>query len=302
MTCGACVRDCAPGQSFCGRRDATGRSRGGSTWAVVRTDRLFDKPLLHFGPDRPLLNLGTWGCNLRCLGCQNARLSWATDGVGLDERSLAPSEVVALARECACAGVAYTYNEPAVVLDAVLETATAVREAGLFNVLVTNSTLTVPAAARAGRRIEAVAADVKSLRDSFYDEWCGTRGIPSMTSRVLACVKTLRDAGSHVEVRTNVIPGANDDDDGLREIARWVRDELGPSTPWHLTRFFPAHRFAHAGATPSSTLFRAQHLGLEVGLRHVYVYLSKGCDCARDEASGDCCSSASRRHDLPGRM
>ncbi len=116
--CGACVRQCVPGQSFCGRRDAGGRLRDAGAWVVVRTDRLFDKPILHFGKDRLLLNVGSWGCNLRCLGCQNARLSWATSGDGLDPQEISPAQVVSIARSRGCGGVAYTYNEPAIFLDA----------------------------------------------------------------------------------------------------------------------------------------------------------------------------------------
>jgi pyruvate formate lyase activating enzyme len=113
--CGICIRACPEGTSFCGRRDNHGGLKGRDSYHAILADFLFDKPILHFTKNVKVLSVGSWGCNLRCLGCQNSRLSWTVTGEGLRGRELSPFQVVDLARERGCLGIAYTYNEPAVL-------------------------------------------------------------------------------------------------------------------------------------------------------------------------------------------
>ncbi len=282
VRCGACLRDCPPGASYCGRRDAQGRPIAPHTYCALAADSLFEKPIRYLAPDFRVLSVGGWGCNLRCLGCQNPRLSWTTSGEGLAVRELEPRVLLRAARDLDCRGVCFTFNEPAVLLEWVAEAAREVKSAGLATVLVTNSTLTCSAVEEYGPLFDAVAADIKSLDQQFYDDYCGTQGLADVPGKILACILAFRRAGCHLEVRTNLIPGANDQEPTARSIARWIRENLGPNTAWHVTRFFPAHKLSRLLPTPSETILRAERIGRESGLVNVSAVLNKGCDCARD--------------------
>jgi len=290
--CPICIRECRRGESFCGRRDADGRLRQPDIVAAWMIDRLFEKPIIHLGPDLPVLSIGSWGCNFRCLGCQNARLSWTATGEGIKIINLDPGVIIRTARARGCRGICYTYNEPAIQIEFVEETARQARAAGLINVFVTNSTLTCSSIDRLAPWIDAVAADIKSFDDNFYLRYCGTQGIIDVAAKIRRCIRRFKDDGCHVEVRTNIIPGVNDSEDAFRRISGWIRESLSPETPWHLTRYFPSHLLGTC-KTPAKTLFQAQTIGRDEGLAFVHVHLSKGCDCAgdrcliREAANGD---------------
>jgi len=278
--CHVCIRECRLGESFCGRRDHQGRLKDPEVICAQNIDSLFDKPIIHFGTDVRVLSIGSWGCNLRCLGCQNARLSWTDTGANLGAVRWRPDEVVAQAQQGGCRGVCYTYNEPAVLREFVEETTRKARAAGLWNILVTNSTLTPASVEKLAPWTDAVAADIKSLEDEFYIRYCGADGISDIASKILRCIECFCQAGCHLEIRTNIIPGANDREEDFGAIAAWIRDHCGAQTPWHITRYFPAHRLQEPGRTSAKTIFRAQEIGFREGLKFVHVHLRKGCDCA----------------------
>jgi pyruvate formate lyase activating enzyme len=248
----------------------------------MAVDYLYDKPIIHFRENSKVLSVGSWGCNFRCLGCQNVNLSWSVTSENIGCREMKPEEVVDLALKNGCKGICYTYNEPAILLEQVESIACVAGENDLFNVFVTNSTLTERSVKRISGYIDAVAADIKSLKDNFYYDYCGAEGIPDVADKILHCIKAFSDAGCHVEVRTNIIPGANEQEENYHSIASWIRDNLGPATPWHITRFFPANQLNHIGQTPTESLVKAQQAGIDEGLKYVHLYLDKGCDCAKD--------------------
>lgn len=280
--CEVCIRGCLLGRSYCRRRDAAGNLSAANSYHAVLIDTLFDKPILHFSENRRVLSIGSWGCNLRCLGCQNARLSWTDSGEGLGRAEMPAADVVKFALGQRCRGICYTFNEPAILLESVAEVASEARQAGLANVFVTNSTLTPRSVERIGPLLDAVAADIKSLDNGYYEKYCGAGGIPDVARKILDCIRAFHEARCHLEVRTNIIPGANDQNENLAGIANWIKNNLGENTPWHVTRFFPAHELSYLEPTPVATLFRAQRIGLQTGLKQVHVFLSKGCDCAKE--------------------
>ncbi|NSW95210.1 MAG: radical SAM protein [Bacteroidales bacterium] len=280
--CQVCIRHCKAGYSFCGRRDKNGLLINKYRFNAISFDYLFDKPVTHYRKNVKVLSLGSWGCNLRCLGCQNVNLSWNLNAETLGYRDMNPDEIVETALNNNCKGICYTFNEPAILTEVVAEVATAAKNKNLFNVLVTNSTLTVKSAEQISPCIDVVAADIKSMTDEFYYNYCGAVGIPDVSGRILQCIKTFFDNGCHIEVRTNIIPGGNDQEENYHEIARWIRYNLSHSTPWHITRFFPAHKLSHLDPTPEKSLLKAQETGLSEGLVNVHIYMDKGCDCARD--------------------
>lgn len=242
------------------------------------------KPVRHFRPGTRVLSVGSYGCSFRCGGCHNLEISW---GVGaLDDlargRSTAayvtPAELIAAARRHGVDGIAFTYSEPAVWLEYVLDVAQLARAAGLYTVYVSNSFVTDEALALMAPSVDVLCSDIKSFDDAFYKEICQAARV----EQILRAIETAQRLGIHVETRTNIIPGKNDDPAMLTRIATWIKDHLGADSPWHLTRFFPAYQLSHVPATPADTLWRAHDAARAAGLTRVYVYDDKGCDCARE--------------------
>ena len=280
--CHICIRQCKIGNSFCFRRDQYGKLVHGNRLCAVSVDNLFDKPIIYFSKNQKILSIGSWGCNLRCLGCQNVNLSWNTSSEGLHFWEMQPEELIQFARENGCKGICYTFNEPAILIENIEKIAISAREHGLFNVFVTNSTLTVASTKRIAQYMDAVATDIKSMSDSFYYDYCGAQGISDVTDKILRCIRAFSDSGCHLEVRTNIIPGGNDQEENYRSTASWIRENLGKTTPWHITRFFPSHKLGYLPQTSIRSMLQAQHIGFEEGLKYVHTHFSKGCDCAKE--------------------
>lgn len=281
--CGVCLRRCeiADGKrGWCGTRV----NRKGRVFSLIygkvaslAVSPIEKKPLFHFYPGSRWLSLGSLGCNFRCPGCQNWDIAHALDRashrtpgtVKLQETGfLAPRQVVTLACEQRCLGISWTYNEPTLWLEYVLEGARAAREVGLLTNLVTNGSITPEALDLVGPWLDSFRVDLKGFTPKLYRRLAHLTdfsGILSATSRAA------HRWGAWVEVVTNVTPGFNDDEEQLSGIASWIHDELGPQTPWHVTRFVPHLRLAHLEATPVSTLERAREIGLAAGLSYVYL-------------------------------
>lgn len=237
----------------------------------------------HFRPGTQVLSVGSYGCNFRCGGCHNLEISWgveALDSLARGESTAAyvtPDELVQAAQRHGADGIAFTYSEPAVWLEYVLDVAALARATGLYTVYVSNSFVTDEALELLAPAIDVLCSDIKSLDDAFYRAICP----PARVADVLGAIEKAQRLGMHVEVRTNIIPTRNDDAAMLGRIAAWIRDHLGPDAPWHLTKFFPAYRLSHLPATPPETRARARHRA-RGRLTRVYVYDEKGCDCARE--------------------
>jgi pyruvate formate lyase activating enzyme len=242
------------------------------------------KPVKHYRPGTRVMSVGSYGCNFRCGGCHNLDISWgvaALDDLARGQSTAAyvtPDELVAAARRHGADGIAFTYSEPAVWLEYVIDVSIAAHQAGLYTVYVSNSFVTDEALELMAPHVDVLCSDIKSLRDDFYQDICKVARV----DHVLGSIEKAARLGIHVETRTNIIPTRNDDLDELRRIAEWIRDHLGADSPWHITRFFPAYRLSHLPATPGEILHAAEAAAREVGLTNVYVYDDKGCDCAAD--------------------
>ena len=242
------------------------------------------KPVRHFRPGTNIMSVGSYGCNFRCGGCHNLDISWGTetlDALARGESTAAyvtPQELVAAAQRAGVQGIAFTYSEPAVWLEYVIDVSVAAKAAGLYTVYVSNSFVTDEALHVMAPHVDVLCSDIKSLDDAFYHEICRAAHVDT----VLGSIAMAQRLGIHVETRTNIIPGRNDDPRMLRSIAVWIRDHLGADSPWHITKFFPAYRLSDVPETPTEMLWRAHDAAREVGLRNVYVYDDKGCDCAAE--------------------
>ncbi|MGQ9683261.1 MAG: AmmeMemoRadiSam system radical SAM enzyme [Anaerolineae bacterium] len=271
--CFLCAQECriSPGRTgVCGVRE----NRGGTLFTLVygevvaaNVDPIEKKPLYHYLPGTQAFSIATAGCNMRCRFCQNADISQASKGKTetVHGQVLAPARVVELAREYGCASIAYTYTEPTIFMEYVLAIAPLAVQAGLGNVFVTNGFMTAAARERIVPYLSAANVDLKSFRDDYYRRLCGARLEP-----VLETIRSFFEEGVETEVTTLVVPGENDSEDELRDIARFLRG-LSPDIPWHLSRFFPTFELTDRPPTPVQTLRRAATIGREEGLHYVYL-------------------------------
>jgi pyruvate formate lyase activating enzyme len=177
-----------------------------------------------------------------------------------------PEDVVAAAERAGSRSIAYTYTEPTVFFEYTYETARLAHKAGLANIYVTNGYMTEEMLETFQPYMDAANVDLKAFRDETYRKYVGARLQP-----VLDGLKAMRRLGIWLEVTTLVIPGINDDPEELRDAAKFLADELGVDTPWHISRFFPAYEMIDVAPTPVGTLQQAREIGLEAGLHYVYV-------------------------------
>lgn len=237
---------------------------GGVVAAAV--EPIEKKPFFHAFPGSLAFSIATSGCNFHCRFCQNWEISQAyRERTNPRVTPLPPASVVARAVAAGARSVAYTYIEPTVFVEYVVDTARLAREAGLANLLVTNGYQTPEALDVLGPLTDAANVDLKAFSDQFYRRVCGARLAP-----VLDALIGMRQRGIWVEVTTLLVPGMNDDPAELQALATWLVDELGPETPWHVSRFLPAYRMADLRPTPPATIARAVAIGRAAGLRHVY--------------------------------
>jgi pyruvate formate lyase activating enzyme len=233
-------------------------------------DPIEKKPLYHFFPGSRCFSLGGWGCNFHCRHCQNWQIS-CVDGVGGGIRGsqrVGPEEAINLTKRHNCTGISWTYNEPTMWFEYTLDSAKLAKEAGLYTVYVTNGYMTPEALDAIGPVLDAWRVDVKGFSDSVYSELAKVqkwRGILDVAKRAK------EKWGMHVEVVTNIIHGLNDDEQQLRNLAKWICGELGELTPWHVTRSYPQYDMMDMRPTPVATLERAYSIGKEAGLRFVYL-------------------------------
>ncbi|MGE4536283.1 MAG: AmmeMemoRadiSam system radical SAM enzyme [Desulfovibrio sp.] len=235
--------------------------------AAAHLDPVEKKPLYHFQPGSLAFSFGTMGCNLSCAFCQNYSLSQPPrQGRPVAGERTTPEALVAAAKASGASSIAYTYSEPTVFFELMRDTAALAHEAGLKNIMVSNGFQSAKCLEALDGLIDAANIDLKAMNADFYERVCGARLRP-----VLQNLVHMHSLGWWLEVTTLLIPGANDADAELRELAGFLVKELGPDTPWHISRFHPDFGMRDTPPTPLSRLERAFALGREAGLRYVYV-------------------------------
>jgi len=273
--CGLCPNDCTIAEGargVCGARGVVEGKLRALTYGLVSSvaaDPIEKKPVFHYRPGTRVLSLGSVGCSMRCGHCQNWQISRPKgDDGSLHLRYLDPAQVVPMAHESGCEGVAFTYNEPVISLEYVLDVARLAKEAGLFTIMVTNGYVTPAGLDLFAQVIDVWRTDVKGFSEATYKRLCRVKH-PEAVRRAAELAKGFH--GMHVECITNVVPTINDSDEELRDIAHWIATALGPDTPWHITRFFPYLEFSHLDPTPIPTLERARAIGVEEGLTAIHL-------------------------------
>jgi len=273
VRCHVCAHECTiePGcRGVCAvRENVDGRLVSLVYGRVVARDAdpIEKKPLFHFYPGTRAYSIATVGCNFRCLNCQNHFISqYPRDHGGRVIGDMVSAvQIVDDAVDAGCHSIAYTYSEPTVAIEFVLDVMECARERGLKNVWVTNGYFTEQTAHRVLPLLDAANVDLKSVSDETYHHVMGGNVRP-----VLDTIERLHEAGVWVEVTTLVIPGINDTDNDLLWTAEAVVG-VSPEIPWHLSRFFPAHRLVDCPPTPIQKLEAGRRIGKGVGLRYIYI-------------------------------
>ncbi len=273
VRCHLCAHHCviAPGRKgACRVRE----NQGGVLYTLVygrtisqHVDPVEKKPLYHFYPGSLAYSVATPGCNFRCKWCQNWQISQMLQEQGLIAGHAAtPKQIVASSLETGSRSLAYTYTEPTIFFEYAYDTARLARQAGLTNIQVTNGYMTPEMLEMFHPYLDAANVDLKAFRNQTYRRYVGAGLQP-----VLDSLKLMKNLGIWLEVTTLVIPHLNDEPAELRDAARFIVEELSANTPWHISRFFPAYKLANVPPTPLATLQQAQRIGLEEGLRYIYV-------------------------------
>lgn len=235
--------------------------------AAVNIDPIEKKPMFHFLPDSKIFSFGTVGCNFSCKFCQNADISQYPQEHHHDiaGEPLSPAMAIELALRYDCKSIAYTYNEPVVFFEYTYDTAKLAHEAGLKNIYVTSGYETHKAIDTIAPYLDGMNIDIKGYSQSFYKDICGGSLKP-----VLDTVEYAYEKGIWIETTTLLIPGYNDSEDEIRSIAAF-QASIDRSMPWHISGFHPMYKMPNTPRTPPHTLRRAYEIGIEEGLKHVYV-------------------------------
>ena len=271
VRCRLCARSCTvlPGQAGAcrARFNAGGELRSlvyGRPIAVHR-DPIEKKPFYHFLPGSEAFSLGTAGCPLRCRFCQNWQISQARPE-DEDAAAVSPGDVVAAAADVHAPVIAFTYNEPTVQAEFLVETAGAARARGIRSVMVSCGYMSEAPLAEMCQALAGIKIDLKGFSPAFYRDACGAE-----LSAVLRSIRQAARSGVHLELVNLVVPTLNDSASMLEGLSRWVVGELGPDVPVHFTRFHPDYLLQNLPPTPVATLERAREIALEAGIRFAYL-------------------------------
>jgi pyruvate formate lyase activating enzyme len=232
---------------------------------AINLDPIEKKPFFHFLPGTTAYSIGTAGCPLHCKFCQNWQLSQVKPD-DYDVPYTGPVDIVATARRREAASVAFTYNEPTVFIEYMLDTAAVARKQGLRTALVSCGFMNERPLADMCAALDAIKIDLKGYSEDFYRTVSGASLAP-----VLRSIRQVRKSGTHLEIVNLVVPTLNDAEASLRGLADFVMGELGPDVPVHFTRFHPDYQLLNLPPTPIATLDRARSLAMDRGLRYVYV-------------------------------
>ncbi len=272
IQCRLCNHFCliSPGErGECGVRE----NKGGKLFTHVRDsvaaanlDPVEKKPLFHFLPGTQSFSVGTMGCNFSCSFCQNSTLSQTPKETGkVSGEKLTGANIADAALQSAAGSISYTYSEPAIFTELILDAAPLAKKEGIKNILVTNGFQSPQCLETLSEYIHAANIDLKAFSEEFYREYCGGKLQP-----VLQNLKTVREMGLWLEVTTLIIPGLNDSPQEMQDMAGFIAEELGKSVPWHISRFHPTYKMLDRPSTPVETLEKALEAGKKAGLEYVY--------------------------------
>jgi len=271
VQCELCPRNCfiRLGQrGFCEVRE----NQEGILYSLVyaqpcslHIDPIEKKPLFHFLPGSQAFSLATVGCNLKCKFCQNWQISQARPE-DVNSISLSPEELIKKVKESNTKIIAYTYTEPTIFYEYMLDIAKLAKREGIKNVMHSAGFINEKPLRELCQYLDGANVDLKGFSQEFYGEF--TLG---NLDDILRSLKILNEEGVHLEITNLILPGLNDDVGMIRKMCLWIKDNLGKDTPLHLSRFHPMYKLKYLSPTPVATLEKAREIALSVGLRYVYI-------------------------------
>lgn len=271
VRCGLCRFNCLIGdgaRGICAVRE----NRGGTLYSLVygllcaeNVDPIEKKPLFHVMPGSKTYSIATVGCNFHCRHCQNYSISQVQRNEPIRGVEVSPHAVVQHALENQCRSISYTYTEPTIFYEFAYDTAILAQEAGLKNFFVTNGYISREALSTIAPLLDGANIDLKGFSEAFYRDV-----VHAKLSEVLDSIIEYRKQGIWLELTTLIIPGLNDAERELKDIAEFIVTNLGCDTPWHVSQFYPTYKLTDRHRTPVETLRKARDIGLAAGLRYVY--------------------------------
>jgi pyruvate formate lyase activating enzyme len=270
VLCSLCPHNCIIPENkfgFCNAR----KNIKGTLYSLVygksvsaAIDPIEKKPLYHFYPGSTAFSIGTVGCNLRCKQCQNWQTSQAKPGEFFTQ-DLAPEQIVDAAVNNGCKAIAYTYNEPTIFYEYMLDTAKRAKKSGIKNVMVSNGYINQEPLQELCKYMDGVNCDLKSFENNFYKKICA-----GTLSPVLDTLKILKKSKVWFEIAYLIIPTLNEDLVNIKKMCIWIKKNLGTAYPLHFTAFYPCYKLDNLPKTPSESQLKAREIALKVGLQYVY--------------------------------
>ncbi len=271
VRCDLCPNNCVLKENetgTCGVR----QNIGGDLYSLVynqpvsiHIDPIEKKPLYHFYPGTNILSIATVGCNLRCNFCQN----WTISQTRPDETTAyqaTPEQIIEMAKEYDCQSIAFTYTEPTIFYEYMLDIAKLAKKEGLKTVLVTCGYINEKPLRELAKYIDAANIDLKGFSEEFYSTY--TTG---SLQPVLNTLQIAKEEGMFFEITNLVIPQANDDPVMIRAMCKWIKENIGDEYPLHFSRFFPQYKLTNRPPTPVKTLEMAYDIAREEGMKYVYI-------------------------------
>ncbi len=231
---------------------------------TIHIDPIEKKPLFHFLPGARAYSLATVGCNLSCQHCQNWDISQAFPE-DVNPQSKTPDQIVQEAIDAKAEVIAFTYSEPIVFYEYMLDIAKLARQQGIKTVMISGGYINEEPLKNLIPYLDAIKIDLKGFTEDFYLKITNGRLQP-----VLDTIKTIHDTGKHLEIVYLIIPGENDKDEEIMAMSKWIKENIGEDTIIHFSRFHPEYKMMNKPPTPLETIKRARQIALEAGLKYVY--------------------------------
>jgi pyruvate formate lyase activating enzyme len=271
IQCELCPKKCIVAEGkrgFCRVRE----NQGGKYYSLVygipcaiHLDPIEKKPFFHVLPGTRSLSIATAGCNLSCKFCQNWEIAMSSPE-DVFSYEVSPEKVVIRAKDMKARSIAYSYVEPVIFYEYMLDIARHAKKAGILNIMHSNGFINEAPLRNLCKVLDAAQVDLKGFTKAFYRELCGGELAP-----VLESMKINKEETVHLEITNLVIPTKNDDMSLIEKMCLWVKRELGADTPIHFTRFYPLHKLRRLPPTPIATLERARDTAFSSGLEYVYI-------------------------------
>jgi pyruvate formate lyase activating enzyme len=236
----------------------------------IAIDPIEKKPFYHFLPGEKSLSIATVGCNLHCLNCQNSDISQCSaeefNQSRKNQKEITPEQVIETAKKEKIKIISYTYTEPTIFYEYMLDIAKLAKKAKIKNVIVSNGYINPKPLRELCKYIDAANIDLKSISDDFYKKICQASVKP-----VLETLKILKEEKVWIEITNLIIPELNDSEKDINQLISWIKTNIGTDTPLHFSAFFPTYKLIKSKPTDSEILKKARETAIKQGMKYVYL-------------------------------